>query len=283
MFDRRLRIALFIWTVLLAVAPGAGAVSAEDNLPFSIQTFLLRHKIPVTSLSVFVQEVDAQTPLLTVAGQIPRNPASVIKVLTTFAALDTLGPSYTWRTDAFSTAKLKNGKLQGDLYLKGSGDPFLVTERFWKFLLGIRNTGIQHISGDLIIDNSLFATGSFDPGEFDNRPERPYNVGPDALLVTFGVISFWLVPDSGRSRVNIATDPPSSTLNIDNRVTLSNERCNAGADTFRFRRIRRHVARTGWDHQRWISHRRSAIECSPRIQHQFSNTIRSDPDNQQVQ
>lgn len=239
MFDRRLRIALFIWTVLLAVAPGAGAVSAEDNLPFSIQTFLLRHKIPVTSLSVFVQEVDAQTPLLTVAGQIPRNPASVIKVLTTFAALDTLGPSYTWRTDAFSTAKLKNGKLQGDLYLKGSGDPFLVTERFWKFLLGIRNSGVHHIEGDLVIDDGLFATGTFDPRAFDNRPERPYNVGPNALLVNFGVISFWLVPDQQDGQVTITTDPPTSTVNIDNRITLTDEPCDAGPINLKFQLLSR--------------------------------------------
>ena len=239
MFDRRLRIAPFIWVVILGIATGPSATDAQDNLPFSIQTLLLHHGISETSISVFIQDVNAKTPLLNVAEHTPRNPASVVKVLTTFAALDTLGPSYTWDTGAFSTAPLENGVLKGDLYLRGSGDPFLVTERFWKFLLGIRNAGIQHISGDLIIDNSLFSTGPFDPGAFDNRPERPYNVGPDALLVNFGVISFWLVPDSGRSRVNIATDPPSSTVNIDNRVTLSNERCNAGPTKLRFELLSR--------------------------------------------
>ena len=239
LFDRRQRIGLFIGIVLLVAPVGVSAVDDQASLPYAIQKFLLRHKISESSLSVFVQDVDAETALLNVEGETPRNPASVIKVLTTFAALDTLGPSYTWKTDAFSTASLRNGRLEGDLYLKGSGDPFLVTERFWKFLLGLRNSGVSHITGDLIIDNSFFSTGPFDPGEFDNRPERPYNVGADAMLINFGVISFWLVPDAQAHKVNITTDPPTSLIKIDNRLEISSDSCASGPTNLEFRVISR--------------------------------------------
>ena len=119
-----------MWFVLPGLPLGVAAATAEEGLPYSIQKLLLRHKISEASLSVFVQDVASKKPLLNVAGDSPRNPASVIKVLTTFAALDALGPSYTWKTGAFSKARLRNGRLEGDLYLKGTGDPFLVTERF---------------------------------------------------------------------------------------------------------------------------------------------------------
>ena len=101
LFDRRQRIGLFIGIVLLVAPVGVSAVDDQASLPYAIQKFLLRHKISEWSLSVFVQDVDAETALLNVEGETPRNPASVIKVLTTFAALDTLGPSYTWEDRRF--------------------------------------------------------------------------------------------------------------------------------------------------------------------------------------
>ena len=234
MFDRHPRIALFTWFVLLGLSAAVAAAGTQESLPYAIQKFLLDHKISEQGLSVFVQDVNADTPLLNIAGDTPRNPASAIKILTTFAALDILGPNYTWKTDAFSTARVKDGRLEGDLYIRGGGDPFLVTERFWKFLLGLRNSGIRHIAGDLIIDNQFFSTGAFDPAAFDNRPERPYNVGADAMLINFGVISFWLVPDPEGGKVNITTDPPTSAVAIDNRLTLSSARCGSGPADLEF-------------------------------------------------
>ena len=239
MSDLLQKLVIVIWIVLVGIPAGSDAAGTGNALPYSIQKFLLRHKIAETSLSVFVQDVDEDTPLLNVAGDTPRNPASVIKVLTTFAALSSLGPDYRWKTDAYSKAPLRNGRLEGDLYLKGSGDPFLVTERFWKFLLGLRNSGVRHIEGDLVIDNHYFAPDHHDPAAFDNRPERPYNVGADAILINFGVIGFWLVPDREAGKVNITTDPPMSTVKIDNRIKLSTARCSAGPTNLEFKVLSR--------------------------------------------
>ena len=91
----------------------------------------------------------------------------------------------------------------------------------------------------MVIDNSFFSVGPFDPGAFDNRPERPYNVGPDAMLINFGVISFWLVPDREAGKVNITTDPPTSTVKIDNRLKLSSGRCVNGPTKLEFRVLSR--------------------------------------------
>lgn len=204
------------------------AEAASDTLPVVVLTLLKKHKIPTHSLSVFVQDVTDTKPMLSIAADVPRNPASAIKLLTTAAALELLGPAYTWQTTALVTGALTDGRLAGDLYIRGGGDPFLVTERFWKFLLELKQSGLDHIEGNVVVDDNFFDLPIHDPGAFDGRPYRPYNVAPRATLVNFGATRFWLVPDLSRERVNIVTDPPSSTLIIDNEVKLTAGSCTSG-------------------------------------------------------
>ena len=87
-------------------------------------------------------------------------------------ALDTLGPAYRWKTNVYALGEISGGRLDGDLLLKGYGDPFLVTERVWQMLRRIRHAGIDTIEGDLLIDDSYFDVGEYDPGAFDRQPLR---------------------------------------------------------------------------------------------------------------
>ena len=103
--------------------------------------------------------------------------------VTTYAGLELLGPAHTWRTEALAENAPADGQLDGPLYLRGSGDPKLALEQFWLLLRQLRARGVNEISGDLVLDRSAFALAAHDPGEFDNEPLRPYNAGPDALLV----------------------------------------------------------------------------------------------------
>ena len=115
------------------------AVSATDNeLPIRVQSALNARSVPHDSLSIFVTDLDTGETILDWRGDEPRNPASTIKLLTTLVALDVLGPAYRWRTDVYVAGDLSDGKLDGDLVLKGYGDPFLVTERVWQLLRNIR-------------------------------------------------------------------------------------------------------------------------------------------------
>ena len=95
---------------------------------------------------------------------VPRNPASTMKVLTTYAALETLGPAYTWRTRAYATGPMRDQVLEGNLVLEGGGDPFMTADRWWGFVNGLRQAGIERIAGDVVIDNSYFAPQGDDRG-----------------------------------------------------------------------------------------------------------------------
>ena len=181
------------------------AVRAQP-LPASVDAELRRAAIPLAAAGVLVQEVGAAQPLLSVNARQALNPGSLMKLVTTLAALDLLGPAYTWKTLAASTVPVGE-VLQGDLYLKGSGDPKLVLESFWLLLRQLRQRGVREIRGDLVIDRSAFTVAPHDPGRFDADPLRPYNVGPDALLVNFKTIMLRFVPDARGRSVRVLAEP----------------------------------------------------------------------------
>ncbi len=196
-----------------------------NSLPDSVQRILDGHQIAADSFSAVVQRVGADQPLLAVNPDILRNPASTMKLLTTFIALEVLGPNYRWVTEAYLGGTLANGTLDGDLYIKGYGDPYMVVERLWLFLRQMRQHGLRDISGDLVIDNSYFDMPPVDRGLFDGQALRTYNVVPDAFLVNFQAISFIFNPDPVTNRVEIIADPLPANLDIRNRIKLVDGRC----------------------------------------------------------
>ncbi len=211
--------------VLLPSASYGATLSQPGTLPRPVVQTLAKQRLPASSLSVYVQDVKARSPILAYNDDRPRNPASVIKILTTFAALDLLGPTYTWKTEAFGDGPINNGHLNGNLTLKGSGDPFLVTETFSKLLRGLRDRGIRDIAGDLVIDSNFFALPRHDPGAFDGKPLRPYNVGANALLLNFQTVGFTFVPNRITKNVQIAADPPPANLKIHNNLKYIGGKC----------------------------------------------------------
>src|SRR5690606_23005487 len=133
---------ILMLALLCAAAPlAAGA----ESLPPQVVSALRHHELDGAGLSVFVQDVDATEPLLSFNADTLRSPASVIKVLTSYVALDLLGPAYRWQTEVWVTGPVRDRRLEGDLVLRGGGDPSLTTERLWTMLREIRALGIVEI------------------------------------------------------------------------------------------------------------------------------------------
>ena len=206
----------------LLVAGLCAGVQAE-SLPANVLQALQAAQIPANSVSVVVQPVEAPKPLLAHNAGQAMNPASVMKLLTTYAALDLLGPAYVWKTTAWSEQVAVNGVLEGHLYLKGSGDPRFAIEHLWALLRQLRTRGITHISGDVVLDRSVFNVPAIDPGAFDDNPMRPYNVGPDGLLINFRTLRFTLQPGAAQPRLLLET--PSDGLRVDNRLRSADGPC----------------------------------------------------------
>ena len=199
----------------------AGAVRAD--LPPPVAQALKRAGVPETAVAAVVLPVDAPQPAVSHNARAAMNPASVMKVVTSFAALDLLGPAFTFRTDVLVAGEIANGVLAGDLHLRGGGDPKLTTERVWQLLHALRSRGLREIRGDIVVDRSYFAPLAHDPARFDGEARRAYNAGPDALLVNFNSIAFRFVPDA--QGVRVIADPDLPNVAVASRIKLTNGPC----------------------------------------------------------
>ena len=184
------------------------------GLPLPVAAALKQGGIPPGAVGTYVQEVSGPAPLIAVNSALGMNPASTMKLVTSNAALDVLGPTFSWKTQAYATGTQVGDVLNGDLVIKGSGDPKLVTEKFWQFLRQIRAAGIREIRGNLILDHSAFEASSYDAASFDGDPLKPYNAGPDALLLNYKAFAFHFLPDPGRGLVTVTVDPPLAAYTI---------------------------------------------------------------------
>ena len=153
------------------------------------------------------------------------NPASLMKLLTTYAGLDLLGPAWTWATPVWLQGAVHDGVLEGNLVIKGTGDPKLVLERVWMLLRRVQQLGVREIQGDIVLDRSAFSVPTQSPADFDGEPRRPYNVGADALLLNQKSVLLTFTPDLTRGLALVAAEPPLDSAQVDPSVPLTAGPC----------------------------------------------------------
>ena len=90
------------------------------------------------------------SPLLSHQADIARTPASTMKLVPSFIALDTLGADFVWHTRVYHTGIIVGDTLYGDLIIQGSGDPKMTHERLQQLLYKVQTAGIRHINGNII-------------------------------------------------------------------------------------------------------------------------------------
>jgi len=207
---------------LVAFAPLA---TAQTALPAPVAKVLAQAQIPESAAGFYVQEIGAERPLVAVGADRALNPASTIKLVTTYAGLELLGPAYTWPTEVYASGAISQDVLAGDLVIKGYGDPKLTLENFWLLLRELRGRGVREIRGDLVLDRSYFSAVEYDPARFDDQPTRPYNTGPDALLVNYKSIRLQFLPDPEARGVRIVQEPPLPQVQVVNQLVLDGAPC----------------------------------------------------------
>jgi len=217
--------------------------SSAQNLPPEIDAALSRARIPKDAISLYVVDASANnaSPLVAHRASVPMNPASVMKLVTSVAALDLLGPAYTWKTQvlldsAGKDGSIKDGVLNGDLVIKGGGDPKLVVERLWLLLARVRSLGIQTINGNIVLDSSAFSVplaSAATAAAFDGEPTKPYNASPDALLINFKSVVMTFTVNAAVGVASIQYDPPLAGVTLPPTVPLSLADCGDYRGTLR--------------------------------------------------
>ena len=202
------------------------SAATAQILPPEVDAALQRAKVPRDAVTMLVMDVQGKAAArLSHRASVPVNPASVMKLVTTYAALDLLGPAFSWSTPVVVEGAVRDGTLFGNLYIKGQGDPKLVSERLWLLLRRVQGLGVKTIAGDIVLDRSAFETLEVDPASFDGEPLRPYNAAPDALLLNFKSVVMTFVPDRTANIVQVQFEPPLAGVQMQSSVPLSGGDC----------------------------------------------------------
>ena len=202
------------------LAAGGGALA--QSLPAPVEAALARAQIPREAVSIYAAPVEAQQPVrLAWQTRTAMNPASVMKLVTTYAALEQLGPAYVWRTPVYLDGVVDQGAFRGTVYIQGAGDPKLVSERLWLLLGRLQGMGVKVIVGDVVLDHSAFQVSGHDAAAFDNEPFRPYNAGPDALLINYKTQVLGFIPDPAAGVARIHYELPMAGVQAPASVPLA--------------------------------------------------------------
>lgn len=208
---------LVIATLLLPAALPAFSAPTNTVLPANVQKAMKAGKIGNDSLSLVTLPMTGSGTPTIINADVSVNPASTMKLITTYAALELLGPTYQWKTEFYADGPLKDGVINGNLYLKGGGDPKLNMEKLWLLMRDLRANGVQKITGDLVLDRSHFVQPQLpvfdDDGKDDNKP---FLVTPDSLLVNLKAVRMITRADNGK--VSVMMEPPLTNVRIDNRI-----------------------------------------------------------------
>ncbi len=240
---RRMAAVASLPRTLAAIALVAPLCVHAGGAASPVEQWLRAAAIPSDQVALVALPVDGGSPLLVHNAGQPMNPASTMKLLTSYAALSMLGPEYRWRTGAYLRGRIQDGVLDGDLVLKGAGDPKLVIEDLTEFVGRMRHAGLRELRGDLVIDDSVFDVGPGSVEAFDGDPTQPYNVRPFGLLMNFKATRVVVQPGDAGARVTL--DPALDGVEVESRLRMVRGACRPGATALSVRETGARAAAAG--------------------------------------
>jgi serine-type D-Ala-D-Ala carboxypeptidase/endopeptidase (penicillin-binding protein 4) len=210
------RFAFSLSTLLLLAAPSA-SLAFDDALPAPVAAALAQTGLPAESLGAIAIPQTFWARPWQHRADVPMQPGSAMKLVTTIVALDRLGPNHRGRTELHTTGTPNNnGVLEGDLVLVGGADPDFDLPALWQLLFELRQRGVHTINGGLVLDRTLFRPARIDIGlpPFDESPEWPYNVIPDALMLNGHLMGLALSSNESGA-VTARLTPPLDGVSVD--------------------------------------------------------------------
>ena len=242
----------WLWAagVCAGAAPETAAPRSDTLVPEGANAVLTRVRalaqaagMPETAIGLVVAPLRPAVPgqrVLHLGADRPLQPASTMKLLTTLAGLDLLGPAWRGRTRLLAAGRIEQGVLHGDLVLEGGADMDLSAEALQALLRRVRDRGVQEIRGDLILDRSAFRPSRLDVGlpPFDDAPEFEYNLIPDALTVDANLLRLEVAFDAAGT-LQIHHHPRLHGLRIRHEFHLVDVPCTRWGEGWKTPEVRR--------------------------------------------
>jgi len=202
------------------------AYSSYNKIPYELESEISSIPLNKNSYSIYIKGLDSGEEIASWNLYKPMKPASVIKLLTTYAGVLGLGFDYRWETKFYHSGYIENGTLHGNLIVQASGDPTLKTKDIPEIVDNIEMFGIRKILGDIVIDRTLFQVPWQNSSRFDKNRYSPYNAMPDAMMFNERKSTLCITP-SGRT-VKLSRIDNDKSYKIVNRLKLVNKSCKRG-------------------------------------------------------
>jgi len=180
-------------TAALLLLFSAGFASMQTD----VEELIKSRKYNPSGIGVVVKDLALDSVVVAVNADARMNPASVQKLVTGAAAFELMGPNHVFATRVFTSGEFRadSGIVDGDLYIRGTGEPGINAEKMWLIVQHLRHRGINRVTGDLVIDNYFFDEVGVGPG-FSEEESRAYQSLISALPVNYSSIAVHHRPGS---------------------------------------------------------------------------------------
>ncbi|GAB2844116.1 D-alanyl-D-alanine carboxypeptidase/D-alanyl-D-alanine endopeptidase [Lentzea nigeriaca] len=218
-------------TAGLTLTSSGGAVAGGDEaLTRDLDAILADPGLQGADVGVTVRDANTGEVVYTRSGGRRSQVGSNLKVLTTAAALDLLGPDYKWKTELQSSGTRNGSTLNGDLVLRGTGDPTMSAQRYKALADTLKASGVTTISGALVLDDTAFDPQPYGLGwAWDDEPYS-YNAETSALTLSpdakfsAGTVVVRVRPGAATGDpVQVSVEPANDQVQIQNTATTNGD------------------------------------------------------------
>ncbi|MGZ3786938.1 MAG: D-alanyl-D-alanine carboxypeptidase/D-alanyl-D-alanine endopeptidase [Bacteriovorax sp.] len=204
---------LFIFILLATPMQSFSAESLDNRL----KAIIKKHHFNEQSLGLYIE--DEGKEIFSVNARRLMVPASLTKIVTGAAVLNTLPMNKKFETKILAKNAIKEGVLKGDLCLKGGGDPSFVSEKMWFLVNELKRTGLSSIEGDLSVDATRFDDELFDSGRESVRVDRAFDAPVTAASFNWNSTNIFIRPgDKAGVSARVFLDPENDYLELENKT-----------------------------------------------------------------
>ena len=191
---------------------------AETFFTKAVGSILANSCLRKQNFGIKIHSLERDETLYSVHSGRPFVPASNVKLLTTAVALKRLGPDYRFKTRLYADKQIDKEVLKGDIYIKGFGDPNLVTEQMWLLVNELKSLPLREIRGDIIADDSFF-DDNLRIKTWEKGGVEAYNAPLGALSFNFNTVTVHVSPGKkpGDKPV-VVVDPDIEFIRVENRA-----------------------------------------------------------------
>ena len=192
--------------------------SAESVFVKSVETILGNSCLRKQNFGIKIHSLQRNKTLYSVNSNRLFAPASNVKLLTTAMALKRLRPEYRFKTGLYATTPVGGETLRGDIFIKGFGDPNLVSEQMWLLVKELKNIPLRKVHGDIIADASFF-DNNLRVKTWKKGGVEAYNAPLGALSFNFNTVTVHINPgEKPGDRPVVVVDPNIEFIRVDNRA-----------------------------------------------------------------